>query len=124
MSFDIWYSHLPRIEIYGSEGTLSVPDPNHFGGKVRIRQAGDDAWTVIAHTHSTDVSRGIGVADMAHAMRGNRIHRANGNVAFHVLDIMRSIEESSDVGRHLIINSQCDQPDPLPVGLAAGLLDS
>jgi predicted dehydrogenase len=124
MSFDIWYSHLPRIEIYGSEGTLSVPDPNHFGGKVRIRQAGDDEWTEINPTHSIDVSRGIGVADMAHAMRGNRVHRANGNVAFHVLDIMRSIEESSDVGRHLIISSQCDQPDPLPVGLAPGLLDS
>ncbi len=124
MSFDIWYSHLPRIEIYGSEGSLSVPDPNNFGGIVLIRQAGDSDWSEIKPTHSMDVGRGIGVADMAHAIRSHRKHRANGDVAFHVLDIMRSIEESSKEGRHLIINSQCDRPDPLPLGLAPGVLDS
>lgn len=117
LSFDIWYSQLPRIEIYGAEGTLNVPDPNTFGGTVRIRQAGDNDWVVIQHTHSTSVSRGIGVADMAHALRGNRQHRANGEMAFHVLDIMRAFEESSDLGRHMIIESRCGRPNPLPVGL-------
>jgi predicted dehydrogenase len=124
MSFDIWYSNLPRIEIYGSEGSLSVPDPNHFGGIVRIRQAGDDDWKEVQHTHSDDVSRGIGVADMANAIRRNRQPRANGDVAFHVLDIMRSLEESSELGKHISIGSRCEKPDPLPVGLPVGQLDN
>jgi predicted dehydrogenase len=124
MSFDIWYSQLPRIEIYGAEGTLSVPDPNTFGGAVCIRQAGDSDWAEIQHTHSDDINRGIGVADMAYALRSGRQHRANGEMAFHVLDLMRAIEESSDLGRHIVIDSRCDRPDPLPVGLAPGKLDS
>jgi predicted dehydrogenase len=124
MSFDIWYSQLPRIEIYGSEGTLSVPDPNTFGGAVRIRRAGDGDWSEIQHTHSTNVSRGIGVADMAQAIVSGREHRANGEMAFHVLDLMRAIEESSDQSRHIAITSRCDRPKPLPLGLAPGRLDS
>jgi predicted dehydrogenase len=124
MSFDIWYAQLPRIEIYGAEGTLSVPDPNQFGGAVRIRQAGDSAWAEIEHSHSVTVSRGIGVADMAYALRSGRQHRANGEMAFHVLDLMRAIEESSELGQHIVIDSQCDRPAPLPVGLAPGRLDS
>jgi predicted dehydrogenase len=123
MSFDIWYSQLPRIEIYGAEGTLSVPDPNSFGGTVRIRQAGDGDWTEMQHTHSDNVSRGIGVADLAYAIRSGRQHRANGEMAFHVLDLMRSIEESSDLGQHIVISSRCVRPNPLPVGLAPGRLD-
>ncbi|MGB3713468.1 MAG: Gfo/Idh/MocA family oxidoreductase [Candidatus Promineifilaceae bacterium] len=123
MSFDIWYAQLPRIEIYGAEGTISVPDPNNFGGVVRIRQAGDGDWSEIQHSHSVTVSRGIGVADMAYALRSGRQHRANGDMAFHVLDLMRAIEESSELGRHIVIDSRCDRPDPLPVGLAPCRLD-
>lgn len=124
MSFDIWYSELPCIEIYGSEGTLSVPDPNNFGGIIRVRQAGESEWVEIQPTHSVDVSRGIGVADMAHAIKGNRQIRANGDMAYHVLEIMRAIEESSDLGKHVLIDSRCDKPDPLPEGLAPGWLDN
>ncbi|HET6445316.1 MAG TPA: Gfo/Idh/MocA family oxidoreductase [candidate division Zixibacteria bacterium] len=123
MSFDIWYSELPRLEIYGSEGTLSVPDPNHFGGTVRLRQAGDGEWAVIQPTHSVNVSRGIGVADMAHAIRGNRPVRASGDMAYHVLEIMRAFEESSDLGEHVLIDSRCGRPEPLPEGLPPGWLD-
>ncbi len=124
MSFDIWYSNLPRIEIYGSDGSLSVPDPNRFGGSVRVRQAGDDDWREVPHTHSDDVNRGIGVADLANAIRRNRRPRANGDVAFHVLDIMRSLEESSELGKHISIGSRCEKPTPLPAGIPAGQLDN
>jgi len=124
MSFDIWYSNLPRIEIYGSEGSLSVPDPNHFGGSVRVRQAGDDDWKEVPHTHSVDVSRGIGTADLACAIDRRRQPRASGDMAFHVLDIMRSLEESSELGKHISIGSRCQKPVPLPVGLPVGQLDS
>jgi predicted dehydrogenase len=57
MSFDVWSHNLPRIEIYGSEGTLSVPDPNIFGGPVKIRRAGADEWNEVPLTHSARFGR-------------------------------------------------------------------
>ena len=42
--FDVWAANLPRIEVYGSEGSLIVPDPNTFGGTVRLRTADDPEW--------------------------------------------------------------------------------
>ena len=124
MSFDVKASELPLIEIYGSEGTLSVPDPNIFGGPVRIRRAGADEWSEIPLTHSDSVGRGIGVADMAYALISGRSHRANGQMAYHVLDIMEAIGESSESDRHLHIGSSCDRSAPLPVDLSPGRLDS
>jgi predicted dehydrogenase len=122
-SFDVVASELPRIEIYGSEGTLSVPDPNYFGGTVRLRRAGADEWQEIPLTHSDSVGRGIGLADMAQAIRSGRDHRANGEVAYHVLDIMEAIGESSSQERHINIQSSCSRSAPLPLGLLPGRLD-
>lgn len=122
-SFDIWHAQLPRIEIYGSEGSLSVPDPNTFGGPVFLRRAGDKEWRSIPLTHSAEVGRGIGVADMATALRSGRAHRASGELAYHVLDAMHAFEEASTTGRHIELTSQCAQPASLPVGLLPGQLD-
>lgn len=122
-SFDTWQHHLPVIEIYGSEGSLSVPDPNTFGGKVFLSHAGGKDWQEIPLSHSDGVGRGIGVADMAYALRFGRAHRASGQLAYHVLDLMQSFHESSDQNRHILIESICSQPDPLPAGLKAGILD-
>ena len=122
-SFDVYSHNLPRIEIYGSQGSLSVPDPNTFGGPVRVRRAGADSWTEIPLTHSDQVGRGIGVADMAYAVRCGRPHRANGALAYHVLDLMRSFAEASEGEKHLHMASTCARPAPLPVGLPAGRLD-
>ncbi|GHO42467.1 dehydrogenase [Ktedonospora formicarum] len=114
-SFDIWSHEHPLIEIYGSEGSISVPDPNTFGGTVKVRRAGDREWTDVPLTHgNTENSRGIGVADMAHAIRKGTQHRANGEMAYHVLDIMQSIHESSNEGRHIELSSTCERPAPLP----------
>ena len=63
--------------------------------------------------------RGIGVAEMVHAVTAERPQRASGDMAFHVLDIMQSILESSDTGRHVALQSTCDRPAALPTGLAA-----
>ncbi|MEM7032804.1 MAG: Gfo/Idh/MocA family oxidoreductase [Chloroflexota bacterium] len=122
-SFDVWGANLPRIEIYGSEGSLSVPDPNRFDGPVRLLKAGEQEWQEIEHTHSTAVSRGVGVADMAYSLVYDRPFRANGDLAFHVLDIMQSFEEASQSGQHIELDSQCDRPTMLPTGLALGELD-
>src|SRR5512135_542580 len=77
-SFDVYAHHLPRIEIYGSAGSLSVPDPNKFGGSVRVRPAAGEDWSEVPLTHSSEVGRGIGVADMAYALRQGRPPRASG----------------------------------------------
>jgi predicted dehydrogenase len=123
MSFDVKASDLPRIEIYGAGGTLSVPDPNFFGGSVWIWRAGDGEWNEIPHTHSDKVGRGIGLADMAVGLLSGREHRANGDVAYHVLDIMEAVVESSDSNRHIQIESSCQRSAPLPMGLLPGRLD-
>ncbi len=122
-TFDVWGSRLPNIEIHGTEGSLSVPDPNTFGGPVRIRRAGEKEWSDVPLTHSyVENSRGLGVADMALALRTGRPHRANGALAYHVLDCMHAFQESSESDRHVRIESTCERPDPLPMGLRVGEL--
>ncbi len=123
-SFDIWSHNLPRIEIYGSEGSLGVPDPNIFGGPVKVRRAGAEAWSEVPLTHSAEVGRGIGVADMAYALVYGRSHRASGVLAYHVLDLMHAFGEASTAGQHVEIASSCARPAPLPLGLMAGQLDN
>ncbi len=124
MSWDAWACALPRIEIYGSEGTLSVPDPNTFGGPVTVFLEKDRQWKEVPLTHGySEQNRGIGVADMAYAMRSGRPHRAGGALTYHVLDVMQTIHESSDSGKYLELTSRCDKPAALPVGLAPGKLD-
>jgi predicted dehydrogenase len=117
-SFDVWASTLPRIEIYGTLGSLSVPDPNIFGGPVLVRRAGAQEWSETPLTHGySENSRGIGVADMAYALRQGRQHRANGALAYHVLDVMLAFEEASVQGQHVEISSACDRPAPLALGV-------
>ncbi|GCF07581.1 Gfo/Idh/MocA family protein [Dictyobacter arantiisoli] len=116
-SFDVWSHQLPRIEIYGTEGTLIVPDPNTFGGPVYIRKAQDSEWQDLPLTHAyTENSRGIGLADMAYAINSGRQHRASGDLAYHVLDIMQSFHDASDQGTHIELSSQCERPQPLDAG--------
>ena len=124
-TFDVWAAQLPWIEIYGTEGSLSVPDPNSFGGPVAVRRAGADAWTPMPLTHGyTRQSRGLGVADMAYALRSGRRHRANGEMAYHVLDIMQAFLDAFFEGRHIELTSTCERPAPLPMGLREGQLDT
>jgi predicted dehydrogenase len=114
MSFDVWAAELPRIEIYGSEGTLSVPDPNTFGGPVRLFRPGARAWEEVPLIagHS-DNSRGLGVADMARALREGGSYRASGRLAYHVLDVMHALLETAAEGRRLDIASTVERPEPL-----------
>jgi predicted dehydrogenase len=117
-SFDVWSSKAPKLEIYGSQGSLSLPDPNTFAGPVRIRGADDDTWRVVPVTRPyTKNSRGLGLADMAAALRGVlRPHRASGEMAYHVLEVMHAVETASREGRHVVIASTCERPAPLAEG--------
>jgi predicted dehydrogenase len=122
VTFDVWSADLPRIEVYGTLGTLSVPDPNTFGGPVRVWLK--DEWKEVPLTHGYEEnSRGLGVADMACALRSGRGHRANGDMAYHVLDVMEAVEDASREGKHIELKSTCERPAPLPMGLLPGTLD-
>lgn len=123
-SFDVWSHALPPIEIYGTEGTLAVPDPNSFGGPVKVRRAGSETWSEIPLTFNYAAnSRGLGLADMATAIQSGRKHRASGDLAYHVLDTMQSILDASKEEKHIHLSSQVDRPAPLPLGLLPGILD-
>jgi predicted dehydrogenase len=123
-SFDVWGHSLPPIEIHGTEGSLSVPDPNTFGGPVKLRKAGEREWRDVPLTHIYEQQyRGLGVADMAYALQTGRAHRANGELTYHVLDIMHAFHDSSDAGQHVMLQSTCTRPSALPVGLEEGFLD-
>lgn len=106
------------LEIQGTTGTLNMPDPNTFGGPVQVRRLGETGWREIPLSHAhTGNSRILGVADMAYAIRTGRSHRANGDLAFHVLDVMHAILEASATGQHIELTSTFERPIPLPAGL-------
>jgi predicted dehydrogenase len=116
-SFDIWAANLPRIEIYGSEGSLSVPDPNTFGGRVQLWQPVTQ-WqdAPLTHPHPEN-RRGLGLADMAEAIQAGRPHRASGELGFHVLDTMHSLLDAARDGRRLDLASRVERPEPMPAAL-------
>jgi len=123
-SFDLWKSECPRIEIHGTEGSLSVGDPNKFGDTPMFCRGRTKEWQPVPLAFGYEEnSRGIGVADMACALRTGRDHRASGEMAFHVLDIMHAIHESADERRERAIESTCSRPQPLPLGLLHGSID-
>jgi predicted dehydrogenase len=117
-SFDVQASRYRNLEIYGTEGTLSVPDPNTFGGPVQIRRSYRDPWQDVSLTHgNAEQSRGIGLGDMVCAMRSGRPHRASGELALHVLDLMESSIRAARTGSHVELLTTCRRPAALPPGL-------
>ncbi|WP_020574279.1 Gfo/Idh/MocA family protein [Actinopolymorpha alba] len=117
-SFDVWAAKLPRIEVYGTEGSLSVPDPNTFGGDVEVFSPSSREWSVAAVAGGyADSGRGYGLADMARAIRNGGRHRASGELAFHVLDIMESLLESgAQGGQPVEVESTVERPEVVPAG--------
>ncbi|NIM94052.1 MAG: Gfo/Idh/MocA family oxidoreductase [Anaerolineales bacterium] len=121
-SFDVWGHQLPNIEIYGTEGSMNLPDPNTFGGPVHLIRSGENEWSEIPLTHGhTGNERGIGVADMAISMKKGRPHRASGEMAYHVLEMMHGFLQSSTDRKHIQLSSSCDRPAALNVGWLDGV---
>jgi predicted dehydrogenase len=123
-TFGVWGAGLPRVQVYGADGVLDVPDPNTFGGPVRVNRHTDEGgWRDVPlaydHTDECRNCRGLGVAELAEAVREGRPPRASGAIAYHVLDVMQSMVESASLGRHVEVESTCERPAPLPMGTAA-----
>jgi predicted dehydrogenase len=113
-SFDVYSHTLPFIEIYGTEGTIKIPDPNTFCGPVFVRRFNDEEWFKIPLLKSySDNSRGLGLVDMAEAIEEGRPHRASAELAYHTLDIMHSIHDASASGKHIKLKSKCKKPAAL-----------
>ncbi|MEI6562977.1 MAG: Gfo/Idh/MocA family oxidoreductase [bacterium] len=124
VSFDVQRHHHSPIEIYGTEGSLAVPDPNTFGGPVSVFRPGNEAWREMPFAYGYhDNSRGIGVADMAYAIQSGRPHRCDVSLALHALEVMLAFEESGQTRSWVDIKNPCAQPKPFPQGLPPGVLD-
>jgi predicted dehydrogenase len=125
VSFDLVSFPLPRIVVYGTDGTLEVPDPNRFDGEVRIRRLGEKEFSPVPATHSHDRGRGTGVADLAYSiLRKKRPVRASGELAQHVVEIMAAFDTAAEKRRVVSIKSAPKRPVPLPVGLGTNELDA
>lgn len=117
-SFDVWGARVPCIEIYGTEGSLSVPDPNGFGGPVSVLRSASREWNEVPLAYGyAENSRGVGVADMARTLGTQKSQRVNGELAYHVLEIMHAFHDAGTQGKSIELESSCEQPAPLPLGL-------
>ncbi len=124
-SFDVCAHTHSCIEIYGTSGSILVPDPNGFGGEVKVKRHGAKEWTLVPHTHSyPENSRGLGVADMAAAIASGRPHRASGELAAHVLDAMQAFLDASNTGTAVTLATTCAQPAPMPMNLRDGEVEA
>ena len=111
-SWDSPLSRMGFLEVTGTDATLAVPDPNRFDGDLRVRRAGDDEWTVIG-SRGAAAGRGSGVVDMVRAIRRGEPHRASGEMALHVLEMMTAIERSGSTGAFEPVETGFDVPEAL-----------
>lgn len=122
LSFDVpKHTHKP-IEIYGTEASMQVPDPNMFGGEVKIAKPRAEEWddVPVKIPYADANYRSLGVADMAHAILNDRPHRANGDLALHVLEVMEAFETASKSGQTVKIKTRVERPAPMTESLKRG----
>lgn len=119
LQFPYWESRLPYIQLHGTEGTLTVPDVNKYEGPVLLRRGGGEPEEVPVDSNFTQNCRGMGLADMAHALRAGGGHRADGCLAMHVAEIMLGILEAVESGRAYELTTTCRRPAPLPPDMPA-----
>ena len=114
-SFDAAGTDAAPIEVHGETGSLSLPDPNHFDGQVRLRPSGDEDWTPLGVRAGYEgAGRGIGLLDF---VAGGR--RADGAIALHVLEIMTALLDSAREGRRIELTTTAERPPLVPLTPAA-----
>ncbi len=132
ISFDVQNHARNHMELYGTKGSLVVPDPNMFGGPVLLSRELGSEWqefsvedkylgktNIINHSGRSNEApkqsnyRGVGLSEMIYSIENNIQHRCNGNLALHVLDIIESTIIASETKKEVSLRSTCDQPKPL-----------
>jgi predicted dehydrogenase len=101
------------LEVTGTEAAMVCPNPNMFDGPISLQRRDEEEPSVVATT-TDHVSRGIGVLDMARAIRSGTPHRAQGRLAFHVLDAMISMSEATSAVAYVPVQSTVDVAPLLP----------
>ena len=129
-SWDVWASNHPIMELYGSEGTMDLPDPNFFGGILTVTERSGDpvekSWDhpfSVPNFEETQANyRGAALADMALAIAEGRPHRCNDEFATHVVEVMTAILEAGETGTVMTMTTTCSKPDVLGPDAARALL--
>jgi predicted dehydrogenase len=130
LSFDVQNHARNHMELYGSKGSIIVPDPNMFGGPVSISKELGSDWNnfsvenmflgktnIVNHSGRSNEApkqsnyRGIGLSEMIYAIENNKPHRCSGELAFHVLDIINSTIDAAKNNKEIEIQSTCRKPD-------------
>ena len=113
-TFDACYPDQARFEVYGSEGTLFVPDPNTFGGPVKLYRPEDKEVREIPLMYGyAENSRGLGLSDFADALRTGRPARADYHQTFHVLDAITAFDRSAATAQWIPLSTPCPRRPPL-----------
>ena len=128
-SWEVFRHDRPRVEIYGTKGSMQLPDPNFFGGTPRYTNERSDWIDLPVEGYAFQIPntlmedgvnyadyRTVGVLDMAAAIRRGRPHRASAELALHVLEVLEAFETSSTVGQHVPITTTCERPSPIAKG--------
>ncbi len=116
VSFEVWATRSPLFEVYGTAGTLQVPDPNVFSETGAVWTTGDPEWRpLIESAGYRNAGRGVGLADMAAAIAVGSPHRASGELAFHVLEIMEAVLTASAERRVVVLTSTVERPAAVPL---------
>lgn len=124
MTNDVYDTGLPHIEIYGTEGSLRCIDPNNFPGPIYLRRPNSSELVELDCKHGYNQnSRGVGVADMAVAIRNGRPQRASGEMAAHAVEIINALHSSATEGKRIVLQTTCAQPKALPLGLTDWIID-
>ena len=113
-SFEASGQYAYDLTIYGTEATLSLPDPNSFDTGLRVRRAPKPWETVPVASRGPQDARGLGLDDLVRAIGEGRAHRASGTLAHHVVDIARTILAAAEAGRTLELGTTVERPDVLP----------
>ena len=124
MSFDVQKHNHEPIEIYGTEGSLLVGDPNQFERDVQLSRTGQD-WEILPqkHAYGDDNYRVLGLVDLAQAIVHDRPHRASLELSLHVLEIMEAILTAARGDSVIHLKHQCERPAAMKSGLSFGQLD-
>lgn len=129
-SWDVWKHRHDHMELYGTKGSLFLPDPNFFGSVVKIAKFGGEIEDLAVTTHPFHIDnqgaqanyRTAGAAEMAQAILEERPHRCNGDLALHVVEVMTSILRSGETGTPVEMKTACLRPPQLGKDAATALL--
>jgi predicted dehydrogenase len=113
LTFDSALYRYGFVEIAGTTATLAMPDPNRFTGDVRVHELGAKDWAAVPASGATD-GRGLGVLDLARGLRTGAPHRASGELALHVLEILEAIDRSAETGAFEPVLTNFSRPAALP----------